>query len=199
MSDRSSGTAIALRAQVVFAPADQPVGDHSDGQLGVDAKSALTPEMAEAAMRRRVAGRRMMSNFGQIVAIAMHSPHSQAMPIGELKVRVAPAVASGQFMLAGKRYAKSGFVTPTTALLWAQVTPDVDARLSNVAQPGSGMLAAGEWSGGDNIWLVEAFGERALLPKMIESLGQSTWKGKTIKMRVIDASGAASIKIVRPG
>jgi hemolysin-activating ACP:hemolysin acyltransferase len=152
----------------------------------------------DAARSNRAAGRALMASFGEIVAIAMRSKHSQAIPIGELELRVVPAVMTGQFMLAGKRSAKSGLVTPTTALLWAQVSGEVDQRLSNVTQPGSNTLDVKEWASGRHVWLVEAFGERALVPQMIEQLKQTSWKGQPIKMRVQDGNGVASVNTISP-
>jgi hemolysin-activating ACP:hemolysin acyltransferase len=146
--------------------------------------------------RRLQAARRKTSAFGQVVAVmARSNPHKQ-LPLAELTWLVAPAVQSGQFMMAGKRFKKNGMVVPVTALLWARVSDDVDQQLARTTTPMR--LDPKAWTSGDHIWLIDAVGDQAMVPQMIQRLGTAAWKGKTIKIRTRQADGSFSVHAIGP-
>jgi hemolysin-activating ACP:hemolysin acyltransferase len=146
--------------------------------------------------RKRRAARRATIAFGQVVGLMARSKVHGRVPVAELEWLVAPAIRSGQFLMAGKRVRSRGMVLPVSALLWARVSDDVDKELTETAKPVR--LAPKAWTSGDHIWLVEAVGEQKVVPQMIAQLGQTVWKGKTVKVRSRDADGTIVVRTIGP-
>lgn len=133
---------------------------------------------------------RIASAVGRIVILLMRSEAHRKISVADLKWLVVPPVLAGQFSFVGRRRDAGGIVVPVAAVLWARVSPEVDARLS--ADPSKPITLAPEaWTSGEIIWLVEAVGEAPILKQMIERLASSAWKGKTVRLRVKTDDGAA--------
>lgn len=141
---------------------------------------------------RRETSQRIVSALGQIVTILMRSPAHQHLTLTDLKRRVVPAVLAGQFSLAGKRFKQDGLVVPVGALVWARVSPDVDKRLSaDTTLPID--LTSEEWTSGDNIWVVDAVGEPALITEMLRRLSEREWRGRVARLRTRTADGSVHV------
>ncbi len=101
---------------------------------------------AEEAKKRAAASKRMAASFGEIALLMSQSPAEQHYALRDLDRLVAPAVRLGQFALAEAQSKTNGLVVPVGAILWAQVSAEVDQR----AEPGDGpiRLAPDEWRSG---------------------------------------------------
>lgn len=164
----------------VLAPA-QPQAAVPAGEPG----AALT---AQEAQKRAIASKHLMASFGEIVAVLMRSPPSRSMPLAEVEGLVMPAIMTGQFLVAEAQSKSNGFLTPIAAALWAQVSPEVDRRLSeNLDQPVR--LTANEWKSGPIPWMIAVIGDQRVIRPMLKQLQETTLKGRPLKMRVKGSEG----------
>jgi cytolysin-activating lysine-acyltransferase len=86
---------------------------------------------------------------------------------------------------------QSGIEVPVGVALWANVSTDVDQRLSDVSAPWR--LQPDEWRSGDIPWLLELVADSATQQALLKHLGETVFKGRGIKMRVRDANGKMQI------
>lgn len=194
----------AEKAQVASGPATQTAPEKRSVAAPTAAPAAASERPAaskdpidQAARKRRISqARKKSAAFGQVVAVMARSEQHRNLPIGEVRWLVAPPVRSGQFMLAGKRLQKNGMVVPTAALMWARVSDEIDKQLAASNKPVR--LSPKAWTSGENLWLIEAVGDPALVPKMIEQLGSREWKGKTVKVRARQPDGSLGVQAIGP-
>ena len=74
-------------------------------------------------------------------------------------------------------------LVPVAVALWARVSATIDKRLSeSVDKPMQ--LGVGDWASGDNVWLMAVAGDRRAIPKFIDQLAATEFKGQRVKMRV---------------
>jgi cytolysin-activating lysine-acyltransferase len=145
---------------------------------------------------------RFGQSFSQIVAVLMRDPNFRKMRLADLEWLVLPPVMAGQYRLAqaparlgrGKD-AEGGVLVPVAVALWARVSPQIDKRLSdNLDKPVH--LAPNEWSSGDNIWMMAVAGDRRALPKFMDQLAKTEFKGQRVKMRVRGAEDKVVVKLL---
>lgn len=149
------------------------------------APAQLPPEELK---KRAAASKQLMAAFGEIVSVIMRAGAWRQRPIADLEGMILPALVSGQFSLAEAQSKSHGAVAPVALVLWARVSPHVDQRLS--AAPDAPIsLAPAEWTSGDQIWIVEAIGEPAILQPMLQRLTQKEWAGKPVKLRAKGQDG----------
>ncbi|MFM9941136.1 MAG: toxin-activating lysine-acyltransferase [Hyphomicrobiaceae bacterium] len=197
---------------VLRAPAEPQSPDQQAPALPQPAQSPIDPEArsatasvplgddsqraAEVRKRRSAIARQRTVAFGQVAAVMARSEPHMRMPLAELRWLVAPAIQSGQFMLASKRSATSGIIVPAAAVMWARVSDAIDQQLTQATK--AVRLAPKAWNSGDNLWLMEAVGDPALVPQLIERLGGQEWKGKTVKIRSRQVDGSVAVHAVGP-
>jgi cytolysin-activating lysine-acyltransferase len=149
----------------------------------------------EARRKNAASSKRLTSAFGEIVSILMRSPKHQASTIADLEWLVVPPVVTGQFSLAEAQSKSNGLITPIAVVLWAAVSKDVDARLSD--EPDKPIkLAPPEWKGGDIVWIVEALGEPRVLEAMMKQLASKQWAGKQVKLRARGKDGKMAVAVL---
>jgi hemolysin-activating ACP:hemolysin acyltransferase len=142
-------------------------------------------DAAAAAQRdRAAAARRTTAAFGQVMALILGSARHQRMTIAELNGSIAALIRTGQYALAGRRFKAGGFAMPVAAVLWAEVSEDVDRRLS--ADPAAFALSRKEISSGPIVWIVDTIGEPAALPQLLSQLREGRWKGRQVRVRALD-------------
>ena len=143
--------------------------------------------------RRRDQSRDLLANFGEVVSLMMRQPNGKHQSLADLEWMVIPALLSNQFAIAQQQSKDQGFVAPVAFVLWASVSPDVDKRLAS-SLTGPLRLSPEEWSSGDIIWLIEAFGDRQAVSAIMQGLRNARWNGRTVKMRARDAEGKPSVQ-----
>lgn len=115
--------------------------------------------------------RRMMASFGEIVTLMTRSTKYRHAFLAELDWLVMPAVATRQYSVAEKLADGSKTMIPVAAIMWACVSPDVDARFSGAGE--RPRLRPNEWRSGEIPWLVETIGEpkaaALLLKRLVET------------------------------
>jgi cytolysin-activating lysine-acyltransferase len=134
--------------------------------------------------------------FAQIVSLLMRSAHHKRYPIGALEWLVIPPLLTGQFSIVEARSKQSGASAPVAVALWARVSPEVDKRLSeNLDKPIQ--LRPREWRSGDLLWIVEAVGDKRVLPPLLKRLSESTFKGREVKVRRRGADGKVAVSSLK--
>lgn len=155
---------------------------------------AETPALSAEELKKRAAASKLVSaSFGEIVSVLMRSEHYRSYTLQDLEWLVVPAVLSNQFLLAEARAKGNGFTAPVGVVLWANVSPEVDQRLTaNVAQPIR--LKPEDWRSGNIPWLVDAVGPPKLIGGMLQQLHAKVFKGKPVKVRTQGQDGNPAIR-----
>ena len=177
---------------------------------GNGAGAAAAPPVAKApavkaAVRPRDARQvRFAQSFAQIVAVLMRDANFRKMRLADLEWLVLPPVMAGQFRLAqapspvgrvkGKDGSEQGGVlVPVAVALWARVSDGIDKALSEgLDKPVR--LRPNEWASGDNIWLMAVAGDQRAVPKFLEQLAKTEFKGQRVKMRVRGPDNTVVVK-----
>ena len=150
------------------------------GEASPAQQPTLNPAEAQA---RAEASRRLMLAFGQIVSVLTRTQPFNTLPLSSIEALIAPAIQTGQFLVAEAQSNANGFVMPVAAVLWASVSPEVDRRLSeNLGQPLQ--LAPAEWRSGPIPWLMLAAGDGRVVNPLIGQLQEKVLQGTPLKMRV---------------
>lgn len=148
--------------------------------------NATAPLGASDAQKRRNA------SFGELVMLLSASPQHRGYSLGDLEWLVAPPLRLGQFLLAEASSKDKGYLGPAAAILWADVSPDVDARLmASVDRPFR--LNPQEWKCGDIRWVIEVVGDQNVAGQVLQRLVTTEWKGNAPKVRVINKDGKPAI------
>ena len=177
---------------------------------GNGAGAAQPPPVAKApAVKAEVRPRdarqvRFAQSFAQIVAVLMRDANFRKMRLADLEWLVLPPVMAGQYRLAqapspvgrvkGKDGSEQGGVlVPVAVALWARVSDGIDKALSeSLDKPVR--LRPNEWASGDNIWLMAVAGDQRAVPKFLEQLAKTEFKGQRVKMRVRGPDNTAVVK-----
>ena len=191
-SESKGGAAVAAPAQA--APHESTTLEKGGAQKNA-AALALPDLPAEELERRTVLSKKMSNAFGEIVSVLMRSESHRTQMLMDMEWLVVPALATGQFKVAGAQSKAVGYLVPVAVVLWARVSSEIDKRLTaNLEQ--SIRLKPDEWASGDNYWLVEAVGDRRIIGPMLKSLVEQEWKGKKVKFRSRGDKGEAVVRII---
>lgn len=146
---------------------------------------------------------RFGQSFAQVVAVLMRDRNFRQMRLADLEWLVLPPLMAGQFRLAqmpappqqggagsapgrlqgGTKGKDGGVLVPVAAALWARVSATIDKQLSESLDKVVRLNPA-DWASGDNIWLMAVGGDQRVLPKFIDQLAKTEFKGQRVKMRV---------------
>lgn len=142
---------------------------------------------ADEAKRRAQVSKQMTASLGGLTMLLMRSPTERQLTLADLEWMAVPAINFGQIALAEVQAKDTGVVSPVGAVLWAFVSPEVDARLSDLTT--SGKLSPEEWRSGDIPWIVLAAGDNRILGSLLDKLKGTAFKGKLPKMRLRGSDG----------
>lgn len=157
---------------------------------GAAKSAAMTQEEVQNSLAR---SRRTLASLGELVAVMMSSPQHQNMTLAQLRKFVGPAIATGQYLVASAHNKLRGAATPVAAVVWANVSADVDRRLGeNLDQPLT--LKAEEWTSGQIPWLVAAVGDQRMIQHLVATVQQKSLKGRTLKARVTGDDGKPTVR-----
>ena len=147
----------------------------------------LVPMSLEARMRA-VAMCRMAASFGDIVGLMMRSPQYMSLSLADLEWFVLPALRLEQCLIMEQTDRATGMVGPLAAVLWAQVSQEIEARLhAQVAMGQLPHLTAQEWNTGTRLWLVAAAGEKSAIAFLISEAGKKTKEHSSRSMDNVEA------------
>jgi hemolysin-activating ACP:hemolysin acyltransferase len=132
--------------------------------------------------------------LGEITSLLISSPGFQRLAISELSRLVIPAIRSNQVAVAEARDEK-GNVRPVAAVMWATVSPEVDARLSASPQIAP-KLAPEEWTSGSIAWVVCAVGAEKVCEAVLAEVSRTQLGGAPMK-RFVQGAAEAN-KVIEP-
>ena len=129
---------------------------------------------------RQLAAARHAITLGQITGIMMRSTQHRFAFLADLEWLVLPALASNQFVIHETLDKASGRKMPAAYILWAMVSPEVDARLcSNPSF--RARLKPDEWTSGSIPWLMDVAGNPRLTELLIKTLVERRFEATGIK------------------
>lgn len=137
----------------------------------------------------------MAAAFGEIIAILMRVAPYKHQSLSDLEWMVVPAIAAGQFSIAEAQSKTQGLTAPVGVVLWAQVSEELDRRLSTDLDAPL-RLKPGEWRSGDKVWVIDAIGDQRIISAMLGRLRQSEWAGRAAKLRTRNAEGKAEVRVL---
>jgi hemolysin-activating ACP:hemolysin acyltransferase len=124
------------------------------------------------------------------------SPPHKDRRLSDLRATVLPAIRTGQYAVASGQSRSKGYSRSLAAVLWAGVAAEVDKRLSDPKIPAR--LNPAEWKSGNILWLVETIGDDRAIQALIQRLRANAWKGRSVKVRMTDTKGQATIRTIEP-
>ena len=83
--------------------------------------------------------------------------------------------------------------SPVAVVLWANVSPEVDARLA-VNESLSIKLDPAEWRSGKQIWVIATAGDPKVIGGILKKLGNTTLKGRNVKFLAAGGDGKAVLR-----
>jgi hemolysin-activating ACP:hemolysin acyltransferase len=168
--------------------------------------SASAPDSAQVAngnessaenARRQAAALRNSLAFTQIVGVLMRSQHYKHYTLSDLEWLVVPPMLAGQFRIGEVKQKKGEATVPVAVVLWASVSPDVDKRLMDAGDAPI-RLRPDEWKSGEILWLVHAVGEPRFVRQVLKPLSETTFKGRTVKVRGRGQDGKPTVHVLPP-
>ena len=166
----------------------------ADGNGAARGKSAAAAPLKATIRPRDARQTRFAQAFAQVVAVLMRDPGFRNLRLADLEWMVLPPIMAGQFRLAqmpapppkgekpageGKDQAGAGpgVLVPVAVALWARVSANTDKALQGNLDK-QARLHPADWASGDNIWLIAVAGDKRAIPKFIEQLYLTEFKGK---------------------
>ncbi len=155
--------------------------------------AASQPLDMEAIKKGVERSRRTLVALGEVVSVLMKAPEHRNMTLATLQAMVAPPIASGQFMVLTAHQKERGAAVPIAVAMWANVSEEIDRRLSQAGdQPQS--LAPADWTSGKIAWLTVIAGDQRAIPALLGRLKESTLKDCVVKYRVKGEDGKMQVK-----
>lgn len=122
--------------------------------------------------------------LGEVVSLMVADQRFANLKLPDLRWLVGPSIAARQAVVARAKISKEGQegVTPIAAALWAQVSPEVDQRLSELARDGKPLqLKPEEWRSGDKIWVIVTMGAAPARAQILKHLQDNVFRGREWK------------------
>jgi hemolysin-activating ACP:hemolysin acyltransferase len=137
---------------------------------------------------------RFSVTFTRIVSVLTRSPHYKHYTLSDLEWLVVPAILTGQCAVMEAKV--NNRQVPVAVALWAGVSEEVDKRLSeNLTSPIR--LRPDEWRSGGFLWLIDAVGDPKAVLHLLNEIHKTTFKGRKVKVRTIDADSRRIIDTLR--
>jgi hemolysin-activating ACP:hemolysin acyltransferase len=138
--------------------------------------------------------RRLMASFGEIVTLMTRSPRYRHSFLAELDWLVTPAIATRQYSVAESKPDGASFATPIAAIMWACVSPEIDARLSEAGE--RPRLRPGEWRSGPIPWLIDTIGDPRAAAVLLKRLADTRFPDTGVKT-MVQANGKYTVELAR--
>ncbi len=171
-------------------PAAQPAMRANGAAQPAAAPAPVNMEEVKAGFER---SRRTLIALGEICSVLMKSPEYRAMTLASLQGLAAPAISTGQYLVLTAHQKSRGAAAPVAVAMWANVSAEVDRRLSQ-GDGQSVSLTTADWSSGNIAWLILVAGDQRTLPALIGQLQKTKLKGRPIKMRTKGEDGKMQVR-----
>ena len=142
------------------------------------------PQLSAEQLRQMAqAAKSTTAVFGAIISLLMRVPAYRNHSLSDLEWLVAPALLTGQFSLTTAQSKSKGLTAAVGVVLWANVSDDIDKRLS--AAPGQPIrLLPSEWKSGENPWIVVAAGDEHVVQGILKQLHEKHFTKRPAKLHV---------------
>ena len=156
------------------------------------AQSGVAELPPDVARQRAMDAKLVAASFGEIVTLLMRTPTYRLHAIQDLEWMVGPAVMTGQFAVLEAQAKQTGLVSPIGAVLWAHVSPEIDARLSSqLDQPIR--LAPPEWRSGTIPWIIITLGDQNVVAGILRQLATNVFKTEPARLRARTEDGRVAV------
>jgi cytolysin-activating lysine-acyltransferase len=146
----------------------------------------LDPEEKAASLRSAAAA------LGEVTSLIMRSPDHAHFTLPDLEWLVVPAIVNRQFLIVRAPTAAEAFPLPVAVVLWANVTAQIDALMTQDLSRRI-KLTAQERQSGDIVWMTDLIGERTLVNAAVTQLRARELKGRPIKLVHRETDGSLSL------
>jgi cytolysin-activating lysine-acyltransferase len=125
--------------------------------------------------------------LGEICWLMSQSNYHRHFSLGDLEWMIMPAVLAEQF-----RIFRSEQGPPLGVALWANLSPEIEARFCAQVESGAGArLKPDEWKSGDRLWVVEIIAPQAsdsnnLMQLMVDDLTANVFSSQAFKFHMAD-------------
>ncbi len=127
----------------------------------------------------------------------MRTPKYKQLTLSDLEWMVVPALQHGQVLIIDAQSKTIGVPAPVAAVLWARVSPEIDAQLA--ASPDKRIrLQPQDWSSGHIHWIIEAIGDPRVISTVVDRLRNKEWKGQLVRHRARGTDGKPMIRTLDP-
>ena len=138
--------------------------------------------------QQQLNGRLLAAKFGDMVTVLMQSKFYEDLRLKDLRSYVVPPLMNNQYRIAEARKQGTGNSVPAALILWARVSDEVQDRLAG-SLDAPFMLSAGEWTSGNNYWIIDAIGHEKFLAPLLTDLRKTVFKGQKVKYRARTSDG----------
>lgn len=136
---------------------------------------------------------RALASFAEVVTLMMRSHKHRHAFLAELDWLLTPAIATRQFSVAQAQQNDGKVSTPVAAIMWASVSPEVDARLSEARE--SPRLRPSEWLSGQIPWLIETIGDPRAASMLLKRLVETRFSGTGVKT-IVNNNGQYAVQVI---
>lgn len=176
-------------------------------QPSIKPKNPVAPS-ADQVKAQALQSKMISAVFGEMVTLLMRSEQYKHYSLSDLEWLIIPPLLNNQFMILEARKKSSsiqsgdadqaqpiGPSVPIGLALWANVSPEVDQKLSeNLQQPIR--LRPDEWKSGEIPWLIEMVGNAQAVKLLFDKLQKEVFISKGFKMRTPGQDGKVAVKLI---
>jgi hemolysin-activating ACP:hemolysin acyltransferase len=163
------------------------LADEADANGLSNETSLLRRDLQDTPQSKRVVMNQPMA-LGQIITLMLQLPNYRHFSLSDLEWMVLPPLRLGQVAMAETKPDPSGSRQPMAVMFWANVSTEVDKRISsNLAAPIR--LRPDEWRSGDIIWIADMIGDMSAGHALVKNVLDTTLAGRTVRVRSLDSDG----------
>jgi cytolysin-activating lysine-acyltransferase len=138
--------------------------------------------------RHAAAMQAVAAAMGEITSLMIRSPQHANFTVADLEWLIVPALQNKQFLLVHVPRGQGQPPVPAAAVLWATVSPELDAQLR--MDPSIRLkLSAEHRTSGSHVWLTDMIGDPRAGTEGVEQLRRTTFKGRSVTFVSRDPSG----------
>jgi cytolysin-activating lysine-acyltransferase len=138
--------------------------------------------------RRAVALKAAAAALGEIASVMMRSKEHARFSVTDLEWLIMPALLKRQYLVVRAPPKPDAVAIPGAVLIWAEVSPAIDQRLTQERQMPF-RLTAGERSSGDIVWITDVAGDARFVNAGLDQLMKTRFAGRPVKIATRDRDG----------
>jgi hemolysin-activating ACP:hemolysin acyltransferase len=117
--------------------------------------------------------------LGEVMSLMVRSPEHAGYGIPDVEWLLVPAIYTRQYVVVRAPVPTETIALPGAAILWASVSPEIDAQYRGT--PGIRLkLDPAQRTSGPHLWLTDLIGNRRLINEALNQLRPSVFGGRQI-------------------